>query len=93
MNELIHNSLDKKFINEGYNSRTIGIWLLLTAGLIFFMIGVGGYTRLTKAGLSMTKWKAFGYKFPTTKEEWEKEFEWYKTTPEYLLTNKGMSLD
>lgn len=57
------------------------------------MICLGGYTRLTKAGLSMTKWKAFGYKFPETQEEWEKEFDWYKGTPEYQLTNKGMSLE
>lgn len=55
--------------------------------MILFMICLGGYTRLTKSGLSMTKWKAFGYKFPETQKEWEKEFEWYKGTPEYELAN------
>lgn len=34
------------------------------------MICVGGYTRLSKSGLSMTKWKAVGYKYPQTEEEW-----------------------
>lgn len=57
-------SLDKQFVNEGYSSKLVGYWLLLSAGMILGMICLGGYTRLTKSGLSMTRWKAFGYKMP-----------------------------
>lgn len=71
----------------------VGLWLIATAGLILAMICLGGYTRLTKSGLSMTKWKAFGYKYPNSSEDWNREFEWYKNTPEYILTNKDMKIE
>ena len=41
----------------------------------------------------MTKWKAFRYKYPETQEEWEKEFEWYKLTPEYKEANYYMNVN
>jgi len=50
----------------------------LTAGSVFFMIGVGGYTRLSKSGLSMTRWKPVGYRYPKNQEDWDEEFENYK---------------
>ncbi len=56
----------------------MGSWLLLTAGSVFFMIGLGGYTRLTKSGLSMTEWKPLSVKYPTNDEEWDQEFDAYK---------------
>lgn len=80
-----------RLINEGYSNKLVALWLLGTAGLVLFMICLGGYTRLTKSGLSMTKWKPVGYKYPRTLEEWNEEFESYKKTPEYGV-NKGMSL-
>jgi heme a synthase len=58
--------------------KLVGSWLLLTTGAVFFMIVVGGYTRLSKSGLSMTKWKPQGYKYPSSPEEWNDEFENYK---------------
>ena len=58
--------------------KLVGSWLLLTTGAVFFMIVVGGYTRLSKSGLSMTKWKPQGYKYPSTLEEWTEEFDNYK---------------
>lgn len=40
----------------------------------------------------MTRWKAFGYPYPKTDEEWSREFEWYKETPEYTYVNCNMTL-
>lgn len=54
----------KKLINENRDEKKVSYWLFATALLILFMICVGGYTRLSKSGLSMTKWKAVGYKYP-----------------------------
>ena len=66
-----------EFVKPG-KERLVGFWLLITAGSVFFMILLGGYTRLSKSGLSMTKWKPIAYKYPSTKEEWNEEFENYK---------------
>ena len=56
------------------------------------MICLGGYTRLTKSGLSMTKWKPIGYKYPSNEEEWDYEFSSYKETPEYKIGNPDITL-
>ena len=58
--------------------KLVGSWLLLTAGSVLVMILLGGYTRLSKSGLSMTKWKPIAYKYPSNPEEWDREFENYK---------------
>lgn len=58
-------------VNKDKNGKLVSVWLLGTAGLVLGMICLGGYTRLTKSGLSMTRWKAFRYKYPTSQEEWE----------------------
>lgn len=79
-------------INEGYSSRAVGAWLLITAGMVLFMICVGGYTRLTKSGLSMTKWKPIGYKYPRNPGEWDYEFTEYKKYPEYQLATEEVTL-
>lgn len=68
-----------EFVQEG-KEKVIGYWLLALAGIVAAMIALGGYTRLSKSGLSMTKWKPIGYKYPQTREEWEEEFESYKVT-------------
>ena len=57
-------------INDNYNSNHVSFWLLSTAGVILCMISLGGYTRLSKSGLSMTKWKPIGYKYPKNEEQW-----------------------
>ncbi|CAM9910018.1 unnamed protein product [Heterosigma akashiwo] len=56
------------------------------------MVSVGGLTRLTKSGLSMTDWKVQGSLPPQTQDEWEKEFERYKQFPEWQQ-RKSMTLD
>eukprot|EP00730_Choanoeca_flexa_P017013 TRINITY_DN8137_c0_g1_i1.p1 TRINITY_DN8137_c0_g1~~TRINITY_DN8137_c0_g1_i1.p1 ORF type:complete len:405 (+),score=66.29 TRINITY_DN8137_c0_g1_i1:107-1321(+) len=72
---------------------TIGYWLLGCSGLIFGAVVLGGVTRLTESGLSMTKWHPIkGIKPPTSTAEWEEEFEHYKQFPEYKYSN-GMTLE
>jgi len=57
------------------------------------MVVLGGVTRLTKSGLSMTDWKFTGEKPPASPEEWAAEFERYQQSPEYKRVNRGMELD
>ena len=57
-----------------------------SAGLVFAVIVVGGVTRLTESGLSITEWKPIsGTIPPLNQEEWMAEFEKYKATPEFKL--------
>lgn len=73
--------------------RAIAVWLLLLFSLVACMIIVGGLTRLTDSGLSITEWKPVtGAVPPLSKAEWQSEFAKYKEIPEYYLQNKGMSL-
>lgn len=65
---------------------TVGYWLLGTTLLIYAVIVVGGVTRLTESGLSITEWKPVsGIIPPLTHSDWEEEFEKYKATPEFKL--------
>ncbi len=64
----------------------VGGWLVASAALVFAVIVVGGVTRLTESGLSITEWRPIaGILPPLTKAEWEKEFDKYKATPEFKL--------
>mmetsp|Transcript_35220 Transcript_35220/g.65686 ORF Transcript_35220/g.65686 Transcript_35220/m.65686 type:complete len:419 (+) Transcript_35220:59-1315(+) len=65
------------------NNKQIAYWLFGMSGLVAGMVTVGGITRLTKSGLSMTDWKIQGSLPPRTPEEWEKEFDRYKQFPEW----------
>nr|WP_314445127.1 COX15/CtaA family protein [uncultured Sphingomonas sp.] len=68
-------------------------WLLSLCALIFVMVVVGGITRLTESGLSITEWKPIsGAIPPLTEAQWLREFELYKRIPEYQQINRGMSL-
>jgi len=70
---------------------TTGKWILATSGLVVGMIHIGGVTRLTQSGLSMTSWSPLGSLPPITQEEWEAEFARYQTFPEWQQ-RKSMSL-
>lgn len=75
-------------------ARVVGFWLAAIAGLVALMVLVGGYTRLTDSGLSITEWKPVtGAIPPLSHEAWEAEFEKYRRIPEYQLINQGMSLE
>ncbi len=74
--------------------RSVRIWLGLVALLVFAMIVVGGATRLTDSGLSITEWKPIlGAVPPLSASDWAEAFEKYKQIPEYTEVNKGMSLE
>jgi len=70
----------------------LGKWLLSTSTLVFAMVHIGGVTRLTKSGLSMTDWKPLGSKPPITQEEWNIEFDRYKRSPEWEQ-RQSMTID
>ncbi|PRW44507.1 cytochrome c oxidase assembly COX15 [Chlorella sorokiniana] len=73
--------------------RQLAVWLGVCSAWVFVLVVVGGITRLTRSGLSMTSWKFTGEKPPSTPEEWEAEFARYKQTPEYIKTNQGMTVE
>jgi heme a synthase len=69
-------------------------WLILSLVLIFFIIIVGGLTRLTNSGLSITEWELFtGILPPLNQETWEVYFNEYKKIPQYKILNPQMSLN
>ncbi len=73
--------------------RSIARWLMAIFALVVLMIAVGGMTRLTDSGLSITEWRPVtGAVPPLSAEAWDSEFEKYRAIPEYQLQNKGMSL-
>ena len=71
----------------------IRIWLIVLFALVALMIVIGGLTRLTDSGLSITEWKPVtGALPPMSAEAWDSEFAKYQAIPEYQLQNKGMTL-
>jgi cytochrome c oxidase assembly protein subunit 15 len=73
--------------------RAVRGWLLVLILLVFAMVLVGGTTRLTESGLSITEWDLVtGTMPPTSDAAWQAEFERYQKTPQYALLNEGMSL-
>lgn len=80
------------FLKDG-RARPVAIWLFATAFLVFAMVVVGGATRLTGSGLSITQWKPVsGALPPLTEHAWLDNFRLYQATPQYKLINRGMSL-
>lgn len=74
--------------------RGIRLWLVALFLLVAAMIVVGGLTRLTDSGLSITEWKPVtGALPPMSEADWQSEFDKYRSIPEYQLQNKGMSLE
>ena len=75
------------------SNRAVRWWLLSVAALIAIMVLVGGATRLTESGLSITEWKPVsGALPPLNQEQWTQAFEGYKAIPQYHELNAGMSL-
>lgn len=73
--------------------RSMALWLFIVAAMIVAMVMVGGITRLTESGLSITQWKPIsGTLPPLTDAAWQAEFEGYKKIPEYREVNAGMTL-
>jgi cytochrome c oxidase assembly protein subunit 15 len=75
------------------HGRAIRLWLFAVAALVFAMVLVGGATRLTESGLSITEWQPLTGTLPPLNEaQWQSEFEKYQAIPQYRQLNAGMSL-
>ena len=76
------------------NTRIIAAWLFACCALVFAMVVVGGVTRLTHSGLSITEWQPIvGTIPPLDVAQWNEAFAKYQATPEYLQVNRGMTLE
>jgi cytochrome c oxidase assembly protein subunit 15 len=79
---------------NGRHAKAIRLWLWAMAGLVVLMVMVGGATRLTDSGLSIVEWRPVtGTLPPLSEADWNAEFAKYRTSSEYELVNKGMTLD
>ncbi len=77
---------------QGY-AKSVKIWLIIGLIMIFFQVVIGGVTRLTGSGLSITKWEIVtGTLPPLNAEQWEETFDLYKETPQYKKINEGMTM-
>jgi len=76
------------------NRRLVRWWLYLVLLVLLALFVVGGATRLTGSGLSITEWKPIhGVVPPLSEAEWQEELEKYRQIPQYQEVNKGMSLE
>ena len=82
------------FVNSDNYIKYLKFWLITLFLLIILMVAVGGLTRLTDSGLSITAWELFtGILPPLNNNEWNFYFSEYKKIPEYQNINYGMNLD
>jgi cytochrome c oxidase assembly protein subunit 15 len=74
-------------------ARPVAVWLLVCCAMIFAMVVIGGITRLTWSGLSITEWQpVMGVIPPLSAADWQAEFAKYQQTTQYKTLNAGMSL-
>ncbi len=82
------------YSNERKINKIFLYWLFASLILVFLIIIVGGLTRLTDSGLSITEWELFkGLLPPLNENEWNNYFEEYKKIPQYKLLNSNMNID
>ncbi|MDJ0941286.1 MAG: COX15/CtaA family protein [Woeseiaceae bacterium] len=80
--------------NTERRDKSVATWLLVCCGLVFAMVVLGGVTRLTGSGLSMAEWRPImGALPPLTEAEWQRVFDIYKQTPEFLHVNSHMDVE
>jgi cytochrome c oxidase assembly protein subunit 15 len=80
--------------SAGSRLKSVRIWLFAIAGLVFALVVVGGATRLTGSGLSITEWQPIlGVAPPMSQAAWQDAFEKYQHIPEYSQINPGMTLE
>ncbi|WP_026619288.1 heme a synthase [Ensifer sp. WSM1721] len=90
----IEQTLLKEIGRTERNRRQIRGWLAVVLFALFALVLVGGATRLTESGLSITEWKPIhGVIPPLSAEEWEEEFRLYQRIPQYEQLNKGMTVE
>jgi cytochrome c oxidase assembly protein subunit 15 len=74
-------------------AKIVKVWLIIGLVMIFVQVVLGGITRLTGSGLSITKWDIVtGTIPPLNADQWSEAFEMYKVTPQYLKINEGMEM-
>ncbi len=79
---------------DARDRRLVRCWLYVVVLMLVAIVMVGGATRMTGSGLSITEWKPIhGVVPPLNQTEWQEEFEKYQQIPQYVEINKGMSLD
>ena len=80
--------------NPPRQNRAIASWLLICCALVFAMVVLGGVTRLTGSGLSMTDWKPItGILPPLSDAAWQQQFERYQQSPEFQTVNAHMDVN
>ena len=93
-NALIDHPVQSDIDRIDANRRLVRRWLGVVLFVLFALVLVGGATRLTESGLSITEWKPIhGAIPPLTAGEWEEEFALYQRIPQYEQINKGMTID
>ena len=79
---------------QSRNRRAVRIWLGFVLLALFCLVLVGGATRLTNSGLSITEWKPIhGVIPPLNAAEWQEEFDLYKRIPQFQLLNSDISVE
>ena len=77
-----------------YARKIVAGWLLIGCAMVFFQVILGGITRLTESGLSITEWKPVkGTIPPLNAQEWDQEFAHYKEKIQYKIINEGMTVE
>jgi len=81
-------------VGRAASPRSLAAWLFLCCALVCAMVVVGGVTRLTHSGLSITEWQPIvGTLPPRSDAQWQDAFTKYMATPEYRKVNRGMTLE
>ncbi len=82
-----------KQINQSASNKAVAIWLLTGVGMIVIQVLLGGITRLTESGLSITEWKPITGAFPPLNDfAWQMEFDRYKVTDQFKYVHQNFSL-
>jgi cytochrome c oxidase assembly protein subunit 15 len=90
----VHNAALSETHYASDRLRPVRIWLYAMAAMVLLMVVVGGITRLTESGLSITSWKPIaGIIPPLNDAQWQAEFDAYKQIPQYEVNNSWMSVD
>jgi len=80
-------------MNKSHSSRAVAIWLLIGVGMLLIQVILGGITRLTGSGLSITEWNVVtGALPPLNSQQWVTEFDKYKQTPQFNLLHSDFNL-
>ena len=83
-----------RYAGDSNIAMSVRIWLITGLVMVFMQVVIGGVTRLTGSGLSITRWEVVTGTLPPFGEAaWQSEFDLYKATPQYQKINQGMTLD